>query len=215
VIRGILKSLSPIFALTATFAAATSMAPQAARAASASSDTVTMAVRVVGLQDSSGKTTLNQDTATKLLSDVSGMYAKAGCPIQFKLESFTPVSPKDKGLQYNTSDMGELDKYRAAFDDGKSMLIVDTGAWDASMHPANAWTAMPGESKMGAIFEESVADFYQIVGHELGHYLGLDHVDDPTNMMNPVIGDNSTHITADQCSTMQQTAKGALTASRR
>jgi hypothetical protein len=208
VIRNILLTVAAV----TTFSSA--MMPHFANA-DASNDTITMAVKVVGLQDSNGKTTLNQESATKLLSDVSNMYSQAGCKIQFNLESFTAVNAKDKGLEYNTSTMGELDKYRAAFDDGKSMLIVDTGAWDDSLHPANAWTAMPGETKMGAIFEASVANFYQIVGHELGHYLGLDHVDDSTNMMNPVIGDYSTKITADQCKTMQQTAQSALSASRR
>lgn len=201
-----------------TAAAATiftsAMMPAFAKA-DASNAPITMAVKVVGFQDGSGKATLNQDSANKLMSDVSKMYSQAGCNIQFKLDSFAPVNPKDKGLEYNTSSMAELDKYRAAFDDGKTLLVVDTGAWDSSMHPANAWTAMPGETKMGAIFEASVADFYQIVGHELGHYLGLDHVEDTNNMMNPVIGDNSVNITADQCNTMRQNAQGALAASRR
>ncbi|MFL5814285.1 MAG: matrixin family metalloprotease [Bdellovibrionia bacterium] len=210
-IRNIFLTLA---ATTFAAATATTMMPHSAKADS-NSDTITMAVRVVGLQNSAGKTTLTQDSATKLLSDVSQSYAKAGCNIQFKLESFTAVNPKDKGLEYNTSTMAELDKYRAAFDDGKSMLIVDTGAWDSSMHPANAWTAMPGETKMGAVFESSVADFYQIVGHELGHYLGLDHVDDSSNMMNPVIDDYSVKITPDQCNGMRQVAQTALAASRR
>ncbi len=200
--------------IAATTVAASAMTPHSAKA-DTSSDTITMAVKVIGLQDSKGKTTLNQESAKKLLDDVTKSYSQAGCKIQFNLESFTAVNPKEKGLEYNTSSMSELDKYRAAFDDGKSLLIVDTGPWDSSMHPANAWTAMPGETKMGAVFEESVANFYQIVGHELGHYLGLDHVDDSSNMMNPVIDDNSVKITADQCNTMRKTAQTALAASRR
>jgi hypothetical protein len=207
----VIRKISLALAAASIAAIAVTTAPSTAKAY----DTITRAVRVVGLQDSAGKTTLSQDSATKLLSDVSRSYSQAGCKIQFNLESFTAVNAKDKNLEYNTSDMGELDQYRSAFDDGKSMLVVDTGAWASSMHPANAWTAMPGESKMGAIFEASVADFYQIVGHELGHYLGLDHVDDSTNMMNPVIDTFSTKITPEQCNTMRKTAQTVLAAARR
>jgi hypothetical protein len=208
------KNLLTLAAVSAAATATLAAMPNSAKA-DPSNDTITLAVRVIGLQNSAGKTTLNQESATKLMDSVNKSYTSAGCNIQFKLESFTAVDPKEKNLQYNTDNMGELDKYRAAFDDGKSLLIVDTGPWDSSMAPANAWTAMPGETKMGAIFEASVADFYQIVGHELGHYLGLDHVDDSSNMMNPVIDDFSTKITSDQCNSMRQVAQTALSASRR
>lgn len=211
------KSKSPSLVAATLLAGITSwmsLSPARVQADDASPP-IKLAVRIVNLADESGKTTLNADSAKALLQKVNEMYKNAGCAIEFDLEEFQAANPKDNGLEYNTSSMGELDRYRAQFDNGKSLAIIDTGPWSEGMHPANAWTAMPGQTPMGAIFEASVANFYPIVGHELGHYLGLDHVSDSSNMMNPVIGKSSVEITADQCNEMRETAQSALASALR
>ena len=59
---------------------------------------------------------------------------------------------------------------------------------------------------MGAVLEAEVADNSNIVAHELGHYLNLDHVSDQTNLMNPVIYGYSKGLSENQCEEMRQTA---------
>jgi predicted Zn-dependent protease len=74
------------------------------------------------------------------------------------------------------------------------------------MGSANAWTAMPGQTPSGAVLESRVADNANIIAHEVGHYLSLDHTSDQSNLMNPIIYDNSTTITEQQCQDMRHTA---------
>jgi hypothetical protein len=180
------------------------------QAQAAPGGTIKLAVRIIGLTDDQGKTTLNQQSAAQLLQAVNQEYRQNSCGIEFDFQSFQAANPQDMGLEYNTSSLSDLDRYRSQFDDGKSLLIVNTGKWAPSMAPANAWTAMPGESPMGSVFEASVAGYPQIVAHELGHYLGLNHVSDDHNMMNPVIESYSTQITPEQCAEMLKTAQTTI-----
>ena len=100
-----------------------------------------------------------------------------------------------------------MDAIRTPFQDEKYLVVVNTGAWDhGSMGPANAWTAMPGQSPSGAVLESRVATDSGITAHELGHYLGLDHVNDETDLMNPIIYPSSTLITSEQCQEMRAIA---------
>ena len=133
----------------------------------------------------------------------------AQCKIRFRMEAVDPIDPAKDGLAYNTTSMEELDKIRAPFQDPARLVVINTGSWDHdNMGTANAWTAMPGSTPYGAVIEAPVASFANIVAHELGHYMGLDHVDDTSNLMNPIIYDDSSHLDPGQCSTMQETARG-------
>ena len=175
--------------------------------------TITMAVKYVALTNEQGKSPITQAGVDKVTAEMNKYWAQ--CNLQFVTDSYSQASAKDHGVEYNTSSMGELDKYRSQFDDSKSLLVVDTGSW-VDMAPANAWTAMPGDGgPMGAIIEGSVADYSQIIAHELGHYMGLDHVSDKSNMMNPVIYDNSTQLTSEQCATARQISQTTLKAAMR
>src|SRR6185312_15046001 len=120
----------------------------------------------------------------------------AQCGMAVKLEQYQQVDPASQGLPNGLTSMDQLDPIRTAFDDPKYLVVINTGAWDHNqMGAANAWTAMPGENPSGAVIEGPVASDAPIVAHELGHYLGLDHVSDQTDMMNPIIYPNSTTIT--------------------
>jgi hypothetical protein len=100
-----------------------------------------------------------------------------------------------------------MDSVRAPFDSDKYLVVIHTGAWDhGPMGPANAWTAMPGQLPAGAVLEAPVADNQNITAHELGHYLGLDHVHDQADLMNPIIYRKSIRIAPEECHKMRETA---------
>jgi len=173
------------------------------------SDHLTLALKVVSYKDTAGTPVINKDQVKKVVSDMNHLYTS--CNLHFRTEVYDVVSPAEHGLNYNTQSMSELDKIRQPFDDSRFIVVTNTGAWNhGSMGVANAWTAMPGESPMGAVLESAVATFSGIVAHEVGHYLNLDHVSDNSNLMNPVIYDSSTVLTKSQCTIARDTAMGML-----
>jgi hypothetical protein len=74
------------------------------------------------------------------------------------------------------------------------------------MGTPNAWTAMPGSSPSGTVIEGRVAAYPEMIAHELGHYLNLEHVKDATDLMNPIIYRTSTRLSPDQCENVRKTA---------
>jgi hypothetical protein len=125
------------------------------------------------------------------------------CNIGFQVDDYLPVKPSEFRLAFNTADSSELERIRRAFDDGKSLLVVTTGEWDRDGSlgdtGANAWTNMPGESVYGVVMESAVGTYSNIIAHELGHYLNLDHWEDKANVMNAVIYEKSAKLVKDQC----------------
>ena len=184
-----------------------------ARAGTAGPDAsgaITLALKFVEFSGKDGKPVISQDQANQVVTQINGLYAQ--CNLRVKLGEYVAVDPAKYSLDYSLSSMGAMDSMRAPFDTDQELVIVNTGAWDhGSMGPANAWTAMPGQSPSGAVLEASVADNANIVAHELGHYLNLDHVNDQANLMNPVIYGDSTHISASQCDEMRRTALAVRT----
>ena len=125
------------------------------------------------------------------------------CDVGFQMEQYVAASPASHQLNFETSSYQELDQVRRAFVDGSELVVVTTGTWNRSgslgTSAANAWTAMPGGGPYGTVMEEPVGGFANIIAHELGHYLGLPHVSDVTDLMNPVIYSNSMQLTSEQC----------------
>ena len=181
---------------------------------SSDSSMLKLALKYVEFTDSDGKPVLTQDQMNSVTQRINELYAP--CKIQFVAEQYKPVQPKQVGLEYNTQSMNELEPIRSQFKDANHLVVINTGDWNHdSMGTANAWTAMPGENPAGAVIEANSASFGGIVAHELGHYLGLDHVDDTENMMNPIIYQTSTAIDAQQCDSMRQAVSTYWTASLR
>jgi len=125
------------------------------------------------------------------------------CGIQFQIDSYEAVQASDYGLASSGGTVpNQTSKIRSTFDDGRSLLVVQTGDWGTTK---NAWTAMPGSDSYGAVFEAAVADYPQIMAHELGHYLGLSHVSNTSNTMNAVIYPHSEDLSASQCESARET----------
>ncbi|OFZ53386.1 MAG: hypothetical protein A2428_02010 [Bdellovibrionales bacterium RIFOXYC1_FULL_54_43] len=179
-----------------------------------SADGITLALRYVSYLNQDGQPVISEARSRQIVDRVNQIYAP--CNIRFVLEEYLPVTPKDRGLEFGLSSMSDIEPTRAAFDEPNRVVVVNTGAWDhSSIGSANAWTAMPGTSPSGVVLESDVAENAEIVAHELGHHLNLDHVDDPANLENPIIYSTSTFISASQCSTMRQSAQGIRSASLR
>ncbi len=169
---------------------------------------VTLALKFVEFKDPAGHVPLTEAQASGVVRDINREYSQCGLAV--KLEKYQQVDPAGLGLPYALSAMDQLDEIRAPFEDAKYLVVINTGAWNhLSMGPANAWTAMPGESMSGAVIEGPVAQNAPVVAHELGHYLSLDHVVDSSDMMNPVIYPRSTQITPLQCHEMLSSVRVA------
>lgn len=171
---------------------------------SGDSNKICLAVHFVTYTDSSGTPTATQNQAATIIHEMNTLWSQ--CDIGFQIENYDPEDPTKYGLSYGAASQNELNQIRGQFSNPNDELLgVTTGPWGTTV---NAWTAMPGESVYGAVMEASIVTYGNgiIYGHEFGHYLGLDHVSDTSNLMNPVIYTTSTTLTSSQCQTARDTA---------
>jgi len=171
-------------------------------------DSACLALKVVSYEAASvGGTALSREQAQDDITAVNRIWDS--CKIRFLLEIYQSAAPEPLGLTENPSNTGELPIIRRTLEDSERFLLVVTGAWNRAGSlgntGANAWAAMPGNLPYGIIMEEAVATFGNIVAHELGHYLGLDHSSDSRNLMSPLIYDNSTELRAADCALAHST----------
>jgi hypothetical protein len=151
----------------------------------------------------------SQLQARDIVTRINQIYS--ACQIQFVLEEYVAAQPNDLGhlgLKLELGSMSDLDPTRRSFDDPNRLVIINTGQWNhRGMGTPNAWTAMPGSSPSGTVIEGRVAAYPEMIAHELGHYLNLDHVKDASDLMNPIIYRTSTRLSAEQCESARSTAQ--------
>ena len=172
------------------------------------SEHICLALKYVAYNDSKGVPVVSQNETISNVSAINQVWQE--CNIGFQIEEFLPLASSSYGLSFNTSKYSELDKIRQTFDDGTTLLVVTTGKWDRTgtlgNTYANAWTNLPGGDIFGAVLEEPVGTYTNIIAHELGHYLNLDHVNDTSDLMNPIVYISSNHLTASQCQASRSAA---------
>jgi hypothetical protein len=164
-----------------------------------------LAVHFVTYKDSSGTPVASTDQAIKIIRTMNQLWSQ--CNIGFEIEKYDAVDPTPSGLSYGAQSQNELNQIRDTYSQPSNELLgVTTGPWGTAV---NAWTNMPGDGVYGAIMEASIVDYGGgiIYAHEFGHYLGLDHVSDTSNLMNPIIYTTSSALTSSLCQTAQDTAK--------
>ncbi len=167
------------------------------------SNTTCLAIRFVTYMDSDQKPTASPTQAATIIRKMNQLYST--CHVNFQIDRYEAVDPEKFGLSYGSESQNEVNQIRKAFSDIKDQLLaVTTGPWGTAV---NGWTNMPGEGIYGAIMEASIVNYANgiIYAHEFGHYLGLDHTSDTSNLMNPVIYSYSTELNQDQCQTIKET----------
>jgi hypothetical protein len=160
-----------------------------------------LAMHFVTYTDSSGNPTATKEQAATIIRTMNQLYSQ--CNIAFEIEKYDPVDPTKSGLSYGAQSQNELDAIRQTYAQPTNELLgVTTGPWGTAV---NGWTNMPGGGIYGAIMEASIVDYAGgiIYAHEFGHYLGLDHVSDSSNLMSPLIYTSSTNLTSSQCQEAQ------------
>ncbi len=158
-----------------------------------------LAVKYVSYDEGSGPIS-SEAQAERDIHEVNRLWKP--CGVRFRLARYLSVNPNSYGLSSGAAAANETSAIRNAFSEPDSLLVVYTGNWNTVK---NAWTAMPGSAPYGAVLESSVVDYPNIVAHELGHYLGLDHVSNGSNIMSTLIYPSSTALTESQCQIAQRT----------
>jgi hypothetical protein len=147
-----------------------------------------------------GVSVLSQTDAIKLVEEISTVWGQ--CNIGFQLETYQAVDPSTKNLSYNSNWQNDGDTIRETFNDNSSFLVVTVGKLSGSTIGV---TEMPDAGIYGSLIEDAYANNPLTVGHELGHYQGLYHVNSNADLMYAYIGDHTATLTADQCATARQT----------
>lgn len=165
-----------------------------------------VALNYVSYEGGPSQPIVAQAQALQNVQNISSLWAQ--CNIQFYLENYQAADPSTSGLPYQPESMDDLTNVRSAFPSSNELTVVTTGQWtgDLGAQAPNAWTEMPPVGPFGVVMEASVSTIYNLIAHELGHYMNLVHVADEYNVMNPTIYANSLNLTADQCSEARATA---------
>ena len=166
-------------------------------------DQMCLALHYVVYEDDAGRPVVDSAAAAENVRQVNEVYS--ACGIAFQIDNFETVKPSEAGLSYSTASFEEMDAARTAYGEQSTLLAITTGPWSGALKAAgaNAWTQPPQADVWGVVMEARVADYSNILGHELGHYLDLEHVSDQSNLLNPVVYLSSKSLSTKQCQTMR------------
>ncbi len=167
------------------------------------SEHLCIGIKYVAYKSETGAPSATQAEALQLTRNMNKVWAQ--CNIAFQLETYQAVIASDHGLTYNTAGFGDQDNIRAAFMDDTRFVIVATGPWNRGNN-AVAWTQAPGGGRYGVVADKEVATDTNVIAHELGHYMSLDHVSDSGNLLSPVVYPASRGLDTSQCAAARDSA---------
>jgi len=159
-----------------------------------------MALKVVSYEDGQNPSILSESKAELLTAQINSVWKP--CKIGFQLEAYQSVNPITVGLRYHPNWRSDSTSIRSTFSANDSLLVVATGSFSSA---TIAVTQMPGYAPFGTLVEEEYAENPLTVGHELGHYMGLYHIRNTSNLMNPYIGAHTENLTPSQCQIARST----------
>ena len=147
-----------------------------------------------------GKEVLNHDQAIALISRVSKVWNQ--CNIGFQLEDYKAADPTASGLSYEVDWYNDGDTVRNAYQDTSRFLMVAAGKLTGSSNTTGVtWDAGTGDGFYGSLIDGAYAQDELTVAHEFGHYQGLYHVSDPSNLLYAYAEDYNHVLTSKQCAT--------------
>jgi len=163
-------------------------------------------LKYVAYQNPDGSPVVTQTDAIHNVASINSVWKQ--CNITFQIDEFSLQDPRHYGLEFNTRNNSDLDVIRGNFSNDRTFLVVTTGTWNRfgtlGNTQANAWTNLPEDSVLGSVLEAPVGTYANIIAHELGHYMNLNHVSDASDLMNPVIYNYSVNLSVDQCNGARQ-----------
>jgi hypothetical protein len=165
-----------------------------------------LAVKYVAFTDAAGNAVLSASEVDANIQIINSTWEQ--CGFSFTLDSYSSVAPSSVGLPFQPSQEDELSGMRARLASDTALLVATTGQWvgELGAGSANAWAVLPGQGPFGVVVEQGAGGYANLIAHELGHYLNLDHVDDVYNVMNPTIYSNSINLSDAQCREARATA---------
>jgi hypothetical protein len=166
---------------------------------SSDTDHICIGLKIVSYE-SNGVPDLTEAQAVTLVNGINTVWSQ--CNIAFQLESFEIIDPTTVGLPYSPDWQSQTSAVRTKFTDKTRMVVIAVGPWNVS---TIAVTTMPGSGLYGTVVDQQYSNNPLTVGHELGHYQGLYHVQDTSNLMSAYIGTNTKLLDSGQCSTSRST----------
>jgi hypothetical protein len=122
------------------------------------------------------------------------------CNVGFQLETYESVDPSSQNLDYDMDWYNDGDIVRKAFADTTRFLMVAAGSLAGGYGTTGAtWDAGTGDGFFGSLIDGAYAQDAITVAHEFGHYQGLNHVQDETNLLYPYAEETNRALSADQC----------------
>jgi hypothetical protein len=171
---------------------------------------ICIGIKFISYKDSLGVPVITEPDAITLINTMNSIWKV--CNIGYQLEIYQALDPTAQGLAYSPDWGYQSNAVRSAFQDDTHFLVTAVGPW---VGPTIAVTMMPDSGIYGTLVDAQYAHEPLAVGHELGHYQGLYHIADSSNLMNAIVGTTTTALTSYQCSIARDTDLNNWTAMMR